>query len=106
MLKIPYRLPELLAAPNDTPVFICEGEKDANRLAGLGLVATSGPGGAGKWAPELNRWFGLKRKMFICEDNDPPGREHAAQRAASIACAGRPGRSYSLLSRNSGSKVM
>ena len=28
--KHPYRLPELLGAAPETPVFICEGEKDAN----------------------------------------------------------------------------
>src|SRR5262249_33417349 len=27
--RIPYRLPELLGAPPATPIFICEGEKDA-----------------------------------------------------------------------------
>ena len=30
---VPYRLPELLAAPPDQPVMIVEGEKDADRLA-------------------------------------------------------------------------
>lgn len=34
--KIPYRLPELIAAPPDEPVFIAEGEKDADNVAGLG----------------------------------------------------------------------
>src|SRR4051794_17247580 len=38
-----YRLPELLAAPPDQPAFLVEGEKDADRLASLGLVATTSP---------------------------------------------------------------
>ncbi|MFO1520460.1 MAG: hypothetical protein U1G05_00100 [Kiritimatiellia bacterium] len=43
-----YRLPELLASPVDSPVFITEGEKDADRLASLEIVATTNPSGAGK----------------------------------------------------------
>ena len=70
--KIPYRLPELLAAPADAPVFVCEGEKDANRVASLGLVATSASGGAGKWSRELNAWFAHKRQVYVLEDNDEP----------------------------------
>jgi hypothetical protein len=45
--KIPYRLPELIAAQ---VVYIVEGEKDADRLASLGLVATTSSEGAGKWS--------------------------------------------------------
>jgi hypothetical protein len=31
-----YRLPELNAADPTDPVFVCEGEKDADRVRGLG----------------------------------------------------------------------
>ena len=51
--KIPYRLPELLAAPPTEPVWICEGEKDADNVADLGLIATTNPGGAKQFQPEL-----------------------------------------------------
>jgi hypothetical protein len=54
---IPYRLPQMLAAPASEPVWITEGEKDAENIAALGLVATTNPGGAGKWQPELAQWF-------------------------------------------------
>ncbi len=74
---IPYRLPELLASP-DAPVFVCEGEKDANNLAAHGLVATTNPEGAGKWRPALNRWF-EGRSVYVIADNDEPGRRHAAE---------------------------
>lgn len=37
---VPYRLPELLAALPNVPVFMPEGEKDCERLAALGLIAT------------------------------------------------------------------
>lgn len=72
-VRIPYRLPEVIAA--DT-VYIVEGEKDADRLASLGLVATSAPEGAGKWRDELNQWFAGKH-VIILADNDEPGRKHA-----------------------------
>lgn len=72
-VRIPYRLPEVIAA--DT-VYIVEGEKDADRLAGLGLVATSAPEGAGKWRDELNHWF-TGKNVIILADNDEPGRKHA-----------------------------
>ena len=39
--KIPYRLPELIAAPLTMPVHITEGEKDADNLAKLGFIATT-----------------------------------------------------------------
>ena len=46
--RVLYRLPELLARPDET-VYVVEGEKDADRLASLGLLATTNSGGAGKW---------------------------------------------------------
>src|SRR5262245_52702722 len=45
--KIPYHLPELLAAPLTAKVHIAEGEKDADALAKLGFVATTNSEGAG-----------------------------------------------------------
>jgi len=73
---VPYRLPELIEAIHDT-VFVVEGEKDADRLAALGFIATTAPGGAGKWPPELNKWFRAKN-VFVLADNDDPGRTHAS----------------------------
>ena len=74
---LPYRLPELTSAAPETPVFICEGEKDCDRLAALGFVATTNPMGAGKWRAGLNKWF-ADRIVFVIPDNDEPGRKHAA----------------------------
>lgn len=74
-VRIPYRLPDVIAA--DT-VYICEGERDCDRLADLGLVATTAPEGAGKWRSELNQWF-TGKNVIILADNDKPGREHADQ---------------------------
>lgn len=72
---IPYRLPEMLAAVRDT-VLVCEGEKDAERLAALGFIATTAPEGAGKWTAALNHWFEWK-SVYVLADNDKPGRDHA-----------------------------
>jgi DNA polymerase len=81
---IPYRLPELLAAPADATVEVCEGEKDANTLAALGLIATSNPGGAGKWTPDLNKWFSGFARANVYEDNDKAGHAHAAKVAREL----------------------
>jgi hypothetical protein len=71
---LPYRLPEILAST--APIFICEGEKAADAVAALGLIATTNHGGAGKWQPTLNEHF-LGRQVIILPDNDAPGRKHA-----------------------------
>ena len=76
MRKVLYRLPELLAADPTQTVFVVEGEKDADRLAGLGLVATTNVGGAGKWKPEYSEAL-RGRNVVILRDNDEAGRLHA-----------------------------
>jgi hypothetical protein len=81
--RVLYRVPELLAAPKDAPVFIVEGEKDADRLAALGLVATTNPGGAGKWRPEYNEPL-RGRRVVILPDNDDQGRTHTQNVAQSL----------------------
>lgn len=76
-----YRLPELLAAMEarpDDPVFLCEGEKDADTCLDLGLIATTNPNGAGSWRSEANQRF-HNRDVVILTDNDRKGRERAAQ---------------------------
>lgn len=79
-----YRLPEVLAAvEQDREVWIVEGEKDVNSLAALDLVATTNPGGAGKWEEEYSELL-RGSVAFIITDNDEPGRKHAAMVAASL----------------------
>jgi putative DNA primase/helicase len=81
--RVLYRLPELLAAKHDTPVFVAEGEKDVDALTRLGLCATTNAGGAGKWRPEYSD--ALKgRQVVILPDNDDPGRRHAADVARAL----------------------
>jgi hypothetical protein len=76
---IPYRLPELLAAPAVEPVWITEGEKDSDNVAALGLIATTNPGGAKVFQPELAQWFKGKELAYILEDNDDAGRTHTGK---------------------------
>ena len=66
---------ELLADPSHT-VVIVEGEKDADRLAALGIIATTNAGGAGKWRHEYNEHF-RGRTVFVIPDDDDVGRRHA-----------------------------
>lgn len=74
---LPYRLPELLASPEAT-VYVVEGEKDADRLAALGLVATCNAGGAGKWKKEHSEFL-RARRVVVLPDNDDAGAKHAKQ---------------------------
>jgi hypothetical protein len=74
--RVPYRLPELLAAPAGAPVFVVEGEKDVDALRVLGLTATCNPGGAGKWRADYNEHL-RGRHIVLIPDGDEPGRRHA-----------------------------
>ncbi len=75
--KIPYRLPELLAAEHDT-VLIVEGRKRMLMRWQPGSVVTTNAGGAEKWTDDLNQHF-RGREVYILPDNDPPGERHAAK---------------------------
>jgi hypothetical protein len=86
--KVPYRLPELVAAPPDATVYIFEGEKCADAAARLGFVSTTNSEGADtgngkKWTPELNKWF-RDRNVVIVADNDLPGRKHVQHVAKNL----------------------
>lgn len=75
--RVLYRLPEVIAAvQRGQPVHLVEGEKDADNLGMLGLVATSNPGGAGKWSKAYSEVLRGARVVII-PDNDEPGRRHA-----------------------------
>lgn len=71
-----YHLPDVLAAGPGDWVFICEGEKSTDAIRGLGLVATTNSGGAGKWQDSLNEHL-RGRKVIILPDNDNVGLAHA-----------------------------
>ena len=72
--RVLYRLPEVLKTSGE--VWIVEGEKDADTLAGVGFTATTNSGGAGKWRDEYSE--ALRGKpVVIVPDNDAPGLKHA-----------------------------
>src|SRR5260370_39659095 len=54
--RVLYQLPEVLQAKASGQAgYVVEGEKDAYRLARIGIVATTNAGGAGKWSGDYAR---------------------------------------------------
>ena len=77
--RVIYHFSAVLSAET---VFVTEGEKDADKLASIGLTATTNPGGAGKWNPAYSQ--SLKDKnVVIIPDNDEVGQNHALNIARS-----------------------
>ena len=93
--RVLYRLPELLAADPAEPVFVCEGEKDVDRLRSLRLIATCNPMGAGKWRDEYSETL-RGRWTVILPDNDEPGRGHAETAKKSLTGKARRAQILSL----------
>jgi len=81
--RVLYQLPEILEASKDRLVYVVEGEKDADMLASLGVLATTNVGGAGKWSAEYTESL-RGRGVAILPDNDQPGTAHAAIVAKSL----------------------
>ena len=79
-----YRLHELLQTPQEQIVFVVEGEKDADALWNIGLVATTNPMGAGKWSSEYSKDL-AGRPVVAIADNDDDGRRHVQQVAGDTA---------------------
>lgn len=77
-----YRLPELLAS--DAPVWVGEGEKVADLIAGLGLVATTSAHGAG--SARKTDWTPLAgRAVLLVPDHDQAGENYAREVLALLA---------------------
>jgi hypothetical protein len=76
--RVPYRLVDLNKYP-DGSVFVCEGEKDADRIAELGHCASTVA--SGKWTPDCVQAF-AGRDIFIMQDNDAVGTKKANEAAA------------------------
>ena len=70
-----YRLPDL---QGETLVYVVEGEKDVQALADLDLVATTSPGGAGKWRDDYAaRLVATGTKTVVLLPGPRPGRRGA-----------------------------
>ena len=71
--RLLYRLPEMLRAPEDSFIFLAEGEKNVDGLRSHGLVATANSEGAKHFQPGLVPNFkGLR--VVLLEDSDADGR--------------------------------
>jgi AAA domain len=86
--RVPFRLPQVLqAAREGRVVHVVEGEKDVGALEASGAVATCNPGGAGKWRDDYSKFL-AGADVVVVQDNDDPGRAHAAMVARSAEVAG------------------
>jgi hypothetical protein len=82
--RVLYKLPELIEGiAAGHPVFIVEGEKDVLALNKLGTVATTNPGGAGKWRPEFSEAL-RGADVVLVPDNDDAGWDHVNQIGAQL----------------------
>lgn len=80
LTKVPYRWANIVARPND-PIFYTEGEKDADRLEELGMLATTVAGQ--QWSPEAAKAF-KGRDIVILGDNDDAGRKNVQNAVAAL----------------------
>jgi len=82
--RILYQLPAIVWARSaGATVYIVEGEKDADRLISLGLVATTNVSGAGSWFGHYAEALADCHCVIIA-DNDQVGRIHSRTVAASL----------------------
>ena len=84
--RVLYHLPELLSKPDEVIWFV-EGEKDADRLRSLGLIATTNSGGAKKLTKDQAQSI-AGRTIALCPDQDEVGIESAAHVTALLVSVG------------------
>jgi hypothetical protein len=89
--RVLYRLPQVREAieRGDT-TWLCEGERDVHALERAGVVATTMPGGAGKWKPDYTLQLAGAAEVVIVADRDDTGRQHAAEVASVLTEHGIP----------------
>lgn len=70
---IPYNLPAIIANPHE-PIWLVEGEKNADDLIALGLIATTAKGGSTAFptTADFAVWFD-GATVYALPDNDEPG---------------------------------
>ena len=82
--RVPYRLPQLIAAvARGQTIYVCEGEKDCDAVAAAGGAATCNPGGAGKWKDTYSEYL-RGANIVVVADRDDSGRRHALDVAGSL----------------------
>jgi 5S rRNA maturation endonuclease (ribonuclease M5) len=86
-----YRLPAVLdAIAAGRPIYVVEGEKDADTLTSLGAAATCNPMGAGRWREQHTGQLRGASHVTVIADDDQPGRAHARHILQQLAAAGIP----------------
>ncbi len=86
-----YRLPELYAALRKRtaePIYWCEGEKDADALATLGVLATSHHQAAAHATEAQAAWLKPARRIVLLADRDVPGAACALHRHRLLRAVG------------------
>lgn len=78
--QVPYRLPDLIAAPADAVIYMAEGEKQADKLASWGFVATSSK----DWRSFEFSGYVRGRTVIILPDNDDEGARTATAAKESV----------------------
>ncbi len=83
-----YNLPAVLTAKQQGfPIWVVEGEKDANTLIDVGIIATTMPNGAGSWM-DIHTEALAGATVEIIADNDEAGKKHAQQVLDELTNAG------------------
>ena len=86
--KILYNLPAVVkAVAEGQKVYVVEGEKDADAMIQTGRVATTMPGGAGKWL-DIHTAPLAGAKVEVIADNDEVGVFHAWKVVEALTAAG------------------
>lgn len=86
--KVLYNLPAVRsAAEAGEVVWVVEGEKDADTIIELGGVATTMPGGAGKWL-DIHTEALRGAEVYLVRDNDTVGIKHAITVHDELVAAG------------------
>lgn len=86
--KVLYHLKEVLyTAKAGGIVWVVEGEKDVETIRASGEIATTMPGGAGKWL-DIHTQALIGAEVYIVRDNDGPGIKHAIEVDRNLKAAG------------------
>ena len=89
--RVLYNLPMLvLGIKSKQPIWVVEGEKDAETLIARDLIATTPPNGANTWDPTFTELLSQAEVVNIIADNDKPGRDHALKIQMLLQGAGCP----------------
>ena len=81
---VPYNLPALLDAKTaGRNIFLVEGEKAADAIKSIGMIATTAHTGAGSWPQAITEYF-AGAQVIILPDNDVAGWGYAHKAATAI----------------------